>query len=322
MPTARSSTRAGSTLLVDVSSLAYRAFFAVPDTVRAPDGRAVNAVHGFLSMLARLIGDLRPALAGCALDADWRPQWRVDLVPSYKTHRLAAEADGEESEPIDEQIDLLARLLEVAGVPVVAADACEAEDVIAALARRAPGPVAIVSGDRDLFQLVDDRRGIAVLYPQRGVTDLARVDEAEIGRRYGIPGRAYADFATLRGDPSDGLPGVRGIGDKTAAALINTHGTLEAVLRAARGATSGPLAKVNAARDYLERAERIVHLDGSAPVGRASLRLRPPAARALATARRHGVDGPMRRLLAAIAPLARSTPRAGNSTSRPRGGTR
>lgn len=288
-------------VLVDGSSLAYRAFFAVPDTVRAPDGSAVNAAHGFISMLARLIADLRPRGCAVALDDDWRPQWRVDLVPEYKAHRVADGETAAEEDPVEEQIALIARLLDPAGIAVVGAADCEAEDVIGALARSVRGPVAIVSGDRDLFQLVRDPHRW-VLYPKRGVTDLVRVDEAEIERRYGIPGRSYADFAVLRGDPSDGLPGVRGIGEKTAAALIARYGSLAAVIRAAKGAASGPLAKVSASLDYVRRAEEVVRIGARLRLPKTDLRLprHPPKPRLRAEAKRTGLAGPVERLLAAI----------------------
>lgn len=289
------------TLLIDSSSLIYRAWFAVPDTVRAPDGRAMNGAYGFLNMLARLIDDLRPTYVGCAWDDDWRPQWRVDLIESYKAHRVAAVEEGEEAaESIDDQIDILYDLLPLLGVKVIGAKHYEAEDVIGALIPGAPGKVVIVSGDRDLFQLVRDP-DVWILYPKRGVSDLIKVDEAYIRERYGIPGRAYADFATLRGDPSDGLPGVKGIGEKTAAALITTHGSLDAVIEAARaGASAGPLAKVRAQLDYVERAARVVRITDEAPIDDPDLSLGRPDPSAAATAELLGLSGPVERLRQAI----------------------
>jgi 5'-3' exonuclease len=289
------------TLLVDSSSMIYRAYFAVPDTVVAPDGRRVNGIYGFINMLARLITDLTPAGLACALDADWRPQWRVDLIEEYKAHRVALEpADADEN--IDWQIEMAAELLDAAGVAVLGVPDWEAEDVIGALIPQEKGhDIAIVSGDRDLFQLVRDP-GVWVLYPKRGVSDLARIDESEIASRYGIPGRSYADFATLRGDPSDGLPGVRGIGEKSAAALINKYGTVEEVVRASKGAMSGPLAKVAAAGDYVERAAKVVRITGEAPVGKVDLTLprHPPDPGLARKAKKLAVTGPVGRLLEAI----------------------
>lgn len=289
------------TLLIDAWSIIYRAYFALPETIVAPDGTAVNAAYGFLTMLARLVSDHRPRSLACAWDDDWRPQWRVDLIESYKSHRVATDDDDVE-ETLDVQMDLIAELLDLAGIAVVGAEGYEAEDVIGTLIARAKGRVAIVSGDRDLFQLVRDPN-VWVLYPKRGVSDLTVVDEAEIRSRYGIPGRAYADFAVLRGDPSDGLPGVPGIGEKTASALIAAHGTLENVVKAAsRGTPSGPLAKVAAHLDYIERATIVVRIRDDAPVGDADLRLpsHPPDPQLEARAKEAGLGGAVSRLLAAI----------------------
>ncbi len=289
-------------MLIDSSSLIYRAFFAVPDTVRAPDGTPVNGAYGFINMVSRLIAERRPTHLACALDADWRPTWRVELIEEYKAHRVAEEPAQAEV-AIDEQIDLVVELLDLVGIATAGADDYEAEDVIGTIALRTRGRIEIVSGDRDLFQLVRDP-DVVVLYPVRGVSDLTVVDEREIGRRYGIPGRTYADFAILRGDPSDGLPGVRGIGAKTAAALVSTHGTLEKILEVAERTPAGPLAKIAAASDYLERAARVVRITGDAPVADADITLptHPPEVKKVKElAERHGLTGATNRLLAAIA---------------------
>jgi 5'-3' exonuclease len=292
--------RAGLTLLVDASSLIYRAFFAVPDTVRAPDGTQVNGAYGFLEMISNLSVAYRPKFLVACLDDDWRPQWRVDLIDSYKTHRVAEE-DAEVLPSPEDQIDLIVELLTMAGIATCGAERYEAEDVIGALAPRAPGEVAIVSGDRDLFQLVRDPL-VRVLYPKRGVSDLAVIDEGEIERRYGIPGTRYFDFAVLRGDPSDGLPGVRGIGEKTASALIAKYGSLDAVVDAARGATGGPLAKVAASLDYIERARTVVRIASEAPVGDvdATFPQHPPDEKLTEVAESWGLAGPVKRLLASM----------------------
>lgn len=292
------------TLLIDASSLIYRAYFALPDTMRAPDGTPINAAHGFLDMLARLIATQRPRYMACAWDDDWRPQWRVDLIESYKAHRVAAD-DADVDDVLDAQVPVIARMLDIAGIAAVGSAGWEAEDVIGALVPHAPGRVAIVSGDRDLFQLVRDP-DVCVLYPRKGVSDLAVIDEAYIEQKYAIPGRAYADFAILRGDPSDGLPGVRGVGEKSASALIAKYGTVEAVMAAAVDATSGPLAKVRAQLDYVEKAARVVRITADAPVGDVdcSLPLHPAPADAVEQADTVGLKGPMQRVLAALRELA------------------
>jgi 5'-3' exonuclease len=288
------------TLLIDGPSLIWRAFFALPDSIKAPDGEPVHAAYGFLSMLARLVSDLRPSRLAVALDGDWRPQWRVDLVAEYKAERVAI-MDDEPADDVERQTELIVRLLRMARIAVVGSPRCEAEDVIATLLKRIRGKVAIVSGDRDLFQLVRDP-DVVVLYPKRGVSDLVHVDEAEVRSRYGIDGRRYADFAVLRGDPSDGLPGVPGIGEKTAALLISKHGSLEGVLRAAEGARSGPLYKVAVAADYVKRAEKVVRMSADCRIGEPDLTLGRPASKQLrSTAKKHRLDGAIDRLLEAIA---------------------
>jgi 5'-3' exonuclease len=288
----------GLTLLVDGPSLIYRSHFAMRDSVRAPDGTPVAAAYGFLNMLARLIGDLHPAQLVCCLDADWRPQWRVDLVDSYKTHRVAA--DEETDDTIDSQTQIIVRILGLARISVAQSEECEAEDVIATIAEGIRGRVAVVSGDRDLFQMVRDPDRW-VLYPKRGVSDLVHVDEKYIKEKYGIDGRHYGDFAILRGDPSDGLPGVPGIGEKSASLLVAKYGSLDEVVRASAGATSGPLAKVAANTDYIERADKVVRLKRDCSVGKVDLALGGQPGRTLAKiSKEYALDGPVKRLLQAI----------------------
>lgn len=291
-----------ATILVDASSLIYRAWFALPPSIVGPSGEPVNAVHGFVDMLATLVAMHRPDRLCCAFDDDWRPQWRVDLVPEYKTHRLAA--DGEVVDGPEEQIPVARALLEAGGIGCAGAAGFEAEDAIGTLAVReakAGRSVRIVSGDRDLFALVQDPL-IAVLYPKRGVSDLTVVDEAFIQERYQIPGRSYADFAVLRGDPSDGLPGVPGIGEKTAAALIRAHGSLDGVLAAAKPGAAGAMGKVNAHRDYVTRAEKVVRIATTVPLGRVAMALPKRMPEAFTeVADKAGVRGPAQRFAAAVA---------------------
>ena len=294
---------AGLTLLVDASSLIFRAFFSTPDTVRAPDGAPVNAAHGFLGMLSRLVADHQPDFIGCATDEDWRPEWRVALIDTYKTHRAeVGTVQQETDEQLAEQIPILFQILEACGVAVVGHPGYEAEDVIGTLTARSPGPTAIVSGDRDLFQLVRDP-DVYVLYPKRGVSLVDRVDEAYIEARFGIPGRAYRDYAILRGDPSDGLPGVRGIGEKIASSLLARYGSLDAIV--AEAATSRPgvaLEKVRRDLDYIERAVQVVTIPTDLPVPTVDL-TRPredPGPQVFAVAERWGLLGAVRRLVAGL----------------------
>jgi len=259
-------------LLLDTASLYFRAFFGTPDTITAPDGTPVNAVRGLLDYLARLVSDHRPTRMVAAMDYSWRPSWRVAAVPSYKAHRVADEATNEEEVPdlLSPQVPIICDVLDAFGIVRAGAADYEADDVIGTLATRTDDAVEIVTGDRDLFQLVDDAQPIRIIYVARGVNNREVIDEAEVTRRYGIPGRAYADFATLRGDPSDGLPGVPGVGEKTAAALINAFGSLPGVIEAARGDGAGfprgSQAKVLAALDYLAVARTVVDVARDAPV--------------------------------------------------------
>jgi 5'-3' exonuclease len=261
----------GSLMLLDTASLYFRAFFGVPDTVRAPDGTPVNAVRGLLDMITRLVRARQPARLVACWDADWRPAFRVAAVPSYKAHRLAADGTSEETPPaLAAQVPLIEQVLQTAGLAVVGQPGFEADDVIATLAARSEDPVDVVTGDRDLFQLVDDARGIRIIYTQRGLLNMDVIDEAAVNAKYGIPGRAYADFAALRGDPSDGLPGVPGVGEKTAAALIRTFGSMDGIATALDaghgGFPRGSREKLERARDYLVIALSVVRVVDDAPL--------------------------------------------------------
>ncbi len=294
---------AGLTLLVDASSLIYRALFSTPDSVTAPDGRPINAAHGFLGMLARLVTDHDPEFICCATDEDWRPEWRVELIDSYKSVRAEPGSAQEEAEDILEpQMPPLFEILEGCKIPVVGHPGAEAEDVIGTLAERAPGPVGIVSGDRDLFQLVRDPK-VHVLYPRRGVSQLDVVNESYIEERYGIPGRAYRDFAVLRGDPSDGLPGVRGIGEKLAATLVARYGSLDAIIEAAEGSEQNVLiGKVRRELDYVKRAVQVVSIPTDLPIPDVDL-TRPrkaPKPSLYKVAENSGLDGALSRLVEAL----------------------
>src|SRR5437762_9675734 len=283
------------TLLIDASSLAYRAYHAMPP-VHAPDGTLVNAVVGFLNFVARLIVDRKPSRLVVAFEfgSDWRPEFRVALIPEYKSHRVAtADTPPDEVEP---QLIIIAEVLRAIGIAIANAEECEAEDVIATLTTRFDGPIEVVSGDRDLFSLVRDPR-ILVLYTLRGVSELAHVDQAWIHAKYGIPGDRYLDYAVLRGDPSDGLPGVRGIGEKTASQLLAKYGSLDGVL-AAKDLSPTIRAKLNASKDYVVAARTVVGpvLDCDIEVtGDGAIPKTPPEPMHVAAlAQRYGVDASMR----------------------------
>jgi 5'-3' exonuclease len=252
----------------------FRAFFGVPE-VKADDGTPVNAVRGFLDFISRLVGDYRPTHLVCAWDNDWRPQWRVDLIPSYKAHRVVAERPGpkpdieEVPDPLEQQVPIILEVLDAFGICVVGADGYEADDVIGTLATGAPMPVDVVTGDRDLFQLVDDRAGVRVLYIAKGVGNHERVTDEFVVGKYRVLPSQYADFSTMRGDASDGLPGVPGIGEKTAATLLLRFGDLQGIIAAAADPESdmspGPRRRILDAADYLEVAPTVVavarHID-------------------------------------------------------------
>ena len=255
-------------LLLDTASLYFRAFFGVPDSVKAPDGTPVNAVRGLMDFISRLVGEYDPTHLACCWDDDWRPQWRVDLIPSYKAHRVVAEVPGprpdveEVPDPLEAQIPIIISVLEAYGIPIVGHPEMEADDVIGTLATDAGMAVDIVTGDRDLFQLVDDDAEVRVLYVARGVSKHERVDNAWVRAKYGVDAHQYADLATLRGDASDGLPGVAGVGDKTAATLLGRFGDVGSIVAAAHDPASdmgpGPRGKIKAAADYLAVAPEVV----------------------------------------------------------------
>jgi 5'-3' exonuclease len=309
-------------LLLDTASLYFRAFFGVPDSVKAPDGTPVNAVRGLLDMIARLLVDRRPARLVACWDDDWRPEFRVAAIPSYKEHRLAAgSADTEEvPDALSPQIPVIVEVLEALGLARLGAPGFEADDVIGTLVARevartdrAPGDagaVEVVTGDRDLFQLVDDAAAVRVLYTIRGIKDLEVVDLARLRERYGVAsGPAYADMAVLRGDPSDGLPGVKGIGEKTAVTMLARYGDLAGILdaRDARdpGLTGAQRMRLVEAADYLTVAPAVVRVALDAPVARVDARV--PATpsdpeRLVALAERWGLSSSVARVVRAMTP--------------------
>ena len=268
--------------------------------VRASDGTLVNAVVGFLNFVARLLTDRRPGRMVVAFEFGeaWRPEFRVALIPEYKSHRVATEETPPDE--VGPQIDIIHEVLAALRISVANSEDCEAEDVIATLTQKFTGLIEVVSGDRDLYTLVRDPR-ILVLYTLRGVSDLAHVDQAWVKAKYGIPGDKYLDYAILRGDPSDGLPGVRGIGEKSASALLAKYGSLDAVLTASDLSPS-VRAKLNAGKDYIKAARTVVgpvldckvnEVDGSLPGG-------DPDPRVIALAERYGIVTSVSRVIDAL----------------------
>jgi len=297
-------------MLLDTASLYFRAYYGVPESMTAPDGTPVNAVRGLLDFIARLVADRSPTHLVACWDDDWRPDFRVAAIPSYKAHRVVPDDADLEAIPdtLAPQIPVIIDVLEALGIARIGSPGYEADDVIGTLTAQSSGAVEVVTGDRDLFQLVDDSRPVVVLYTARGVGRRDVVTEDWVTQKYGIPGRAYADFATLRGDPSDGLPGVPGIGEKTASSLITTYGSVDAVRAAAADPdsdlTSGVRAKLIAASDYLDVAGEVVRVAVDAPVSTTdmSIPLSPADEAALEDLeRRWGLGTPIKRLLAVMA---------------------
>jgi len=265
-------------MLLDSASLWYRAYYGMPDTLLGPDGTPINAIRGYLDMTARLLGVYKPDRLVACLDGDWRPSWRVDIFPEYKANRLEDEGEEEdEPETLTPQIPILLDILDLFGIPVVGVDDYEADDVMASYAEIEPGPIRIVTGDRDLFQLVDDDRDIKIVYLAKGISQHDLVDLKYVADRYAIPGDRYDLFAMFRGDPSDGLPGVKGIGEKGAALIANNFATAEEALAGAHEAHAAlPPAlakKIIAGADYLKIAPKLVRVARDAPLPKVDISL-------------------------------------------------
>ena len=302
-------------MLLDTASMYFRAFYGVPDSIKALDGTPVNAVRGLLDFIARLVSDYRPTHLACCWDNDWRPQWRVDLISSYKEHRVeyvvAGGPDVEDvPDPLEAQVPVIRDVLAAFGIAVVGADGYEADDVIGTLSKDAGMPVDVVTGDRDLFQLVDDDAEVRVLYIARGVGRHERVTNSVVQEKYGIDGRQYADFAALRGDPSDGLPGVSGVGEKTAATLLQRFGTMaglrEAVDDPGSDLAPSPRRKLREAADYLAVAPTVVEVTRDLDLGKPDLTLPltpadPDALVALSD--KWNLESPVARLVEALTQL-------------------
>jgi 5'-3' exonuclease len=327
--------------LLDLAGIYFRAFFAVPTSTTSPDGRPVNAVRGALDIIARVIADGRPTRVIACLDLDWRPAWRVALIDSYKTHRvlepgssqavsLAVGTDAVAAatphsgtagpstdievvpDELAPQVPILLDTLAAIGITVAGAPGYEADDVIGTLAHaEVKDPVEVVTGDRDLFQVArDESPAVTVRYIGAGMSKAKVYTAADVAARYGIPPGGYADFAALRGDPSDGLPGVPGVGEKTAATLIGRFGSIEGLVEAmdarSTGLAPGIRTKLAAARDYLLVAPKVVRVAVDAPVrvepaGGGPLPAEPVDPEALSElVRTHGIGGPVARLVQSL----------------------
>jgi 5'-3' exonuclease len=264
-------------MLLDSASLWYRAYFGMPDTLLSPSGEPVNAIRGYLDMTARLMNIYNPNRLVACIEGDWRPSWRVDLFPEYKANRLDVEGEEEEPDTLGPQIPILLDLLEAFGIPLVGVDDYEADDVMASFAVTEPGPIKIVTGDRDLFQLVDDKRKISVVYLAKGITNHDHVDLKWIADKYDIPGDRYALFAMIRGDASDGLPGIRGIGEKGAAVIAKQFTTLPEVMKAAakedERLTPNARKKLLESAEYAKIAPKLVHCALDVPLPKMDLAL-------------------------------------------------
>ncbi|WP_300268685.1 5'-3' exonuclease [Microbacterium sp.] len=299
-------------MLLDTASLYFRAFYGVPDKVKAADGTSVNAARGLLDIIAKLVTLYDPTHIVACWDDDWRPQWRVDLIPSYKEHRVVEVVEPgpdveEVPDPLEKQIPLIREALTALGIPIIGVTAHEADDVIGTLATRSNLPVDIVTGDRDLFQLVDDSRGIRVIYTARGMSNLETLTDEAVVAKYGVLPTQYADFATMRGDASDGLPGVPGVGEKTAATLLKAHGDLAGIRAAAAagvGMSTGVQAKVLAAAEYLDVAPTVVEVARNLNIEVPAEPVRPldgaQTAAAEALAEQWNLGGSMQRAITAL----------------------
>jgi 5'-3' exonuclease len=301
-------------LLLDSASLWYRAFYGLPQSMVSPSGQPVNAVRGYLDSIARMAVTYQPDRIVACLDGDWRPSWRTDLIPEYKANRIEEESDdgsssdaAEELEILEAQVPVIMEVLDAIGIPLIGIDDYEADDVIATLSVREPGPTFIVTGDRDLFQLVDDKKKVKVAYIAKGISQHELVDLKWIKNRYEIPGDRYALFATFRGDPSDGLPGARGIGPKGAATIANSFATIEEIIEAANNSNSKLSAslqkKILESADYLRKAEVVVNCvdDLRLPKGPFTLPKKVVNPKALEIlAKSYGIDSSVKRLLSAL----------------------
>lgn len=296
-----------SLMLLDSASLWYRAFYGMPDSLLSPDGTPVNAIRGYLDMSARLISTYRPKRLVACIEGDWRPSWRVELFPDYKANRLDDEGSEDEPDLLAPQIPVLMDVLDAFGIAVVGVDDYEADDVMASYAQREDGPIRIVTGDRDMFQLVDDHRDVKVVYLAKGISAHDLVDSAWVANKYGIPGDRYALFAMFRGDASDGLPGVKGIGEKGAAVICNHFASVDEVIQGAMDShvalTPNLVKKILEGRDYLKIAPTLVQCARDVSLPHVDLELpKKPAdlSSIYALQKQYGLGASIDRMIAAL----------------------
>jgi len=296
-----------SLMLLDSASLWYRAFYGMPDSLLSPDGTPVNAIRGYLDMSARLISTYRPKRLVACIEGDWRPSWRVELFPDYKANRLDDEGSEDEPDLLAPQIPVLMDVLDAFGIAVVGVDDYEADDVMASYAQREDGPIRIVTGDRDMFQLVDDHRDVKIVYLAKGISAHDLVDSAWVANKYGIPGDRYALFAMFRGDASDGLPGVKGIGEKGAAVICNHFASVDEVIQGAMDShvalTPNLVKKILEGRDYLKIAPTLVQCARDVSLPHVDLELpKKPAdlSSIYALQKQYGLGASIDRMIAAL----------------------
>ncbi|MBW0106853.1 5'-3' exonuclease [Pseudonocardia sp. KRD291] len=315
-------------MLLDSASMYFRAYFGVPESITAPDGSPVNAVRGFTDMISRLVTEHRPSRLVACLDLDWRPAFRVAALPSYKAHRVVTARAADEvpagvpeevPDTLGPQVPVIMEVLAAAGICTGGVAGCEADDVIGTLAHtEASDPVLAVSGDRDLMQIVRDGPApVRLLYIGRGLNKAEYLGPAEVAAKYAVPldraGAAYAEMAMLRGDPSDGLPGVPGVGAKTAATLVGRFGSWAELLTAVGDPSDTRIAatvrsKLSGATDYLSVVEPVVRVVTDATVdlsGDTTLPTTPADPDRLAElAERWGLESSVQRLCTALTKAA------------------
>ena len=296
-----------SLMLLDSASLWYRAFYGMPDSLLGPDGTPVNAIRGYLDMSARLISTYKPNRLVACIEGDWRPSWRVELFPQYKANRIDEEGLEEQPDLLAPQIPILMDVLDALGIAIVGIDDYEADDVMASFADREEGPIRIVTGDRDMFQLVDDKRDIKIVYLAKGISQHDLVDTDWVSRKYKIPGDRYALFAMFRGDPSDGLPGVKGIGEKGSAIISNEFATVDEVINAAKNGhpslTPNLIKKILDGQEYLAIAPTLVQCARDVSLPRIDLALpKKPEdlSQIYALQKQYGLGASIDRMIAAL----------------------